>query len=79
MGMEIPMSAIRKQIASGIDIFIHVQRMPDRSRKIVEIAEVMGVKDDEVQLETKYKYEGKEQWAYVNPLKNTERLEQYYS
>jgi pilus assembly protein CpaF len=77
MGMDLPMGAIRKQIASGIDIFIHIQRMPDRTRKIVEIAEVMGVVDDEVQLETKYRYMGDDIWVQEHPLVHTDRLEQY--
>lgn len=77
MGMDLPMGAIRKQIASGIDIFIHIQRMPDRTRKIVEIAEVMGVVDDEVQLETKYRYMGDDLWVQEHPLVHTDRLEQY--
>lgn len=77
MGMDLPMTAIRKQIASGIDIFIHIQRMPDRSRKVVEIAEVMGVMNDEVQLETKYRYAGDDKWVLEHPLVHTERLEQY--
>ena len=50
MGMELPLPAIRGQIASGIDIFVHLGRMRDRSRKVLEIAEVDGIKDGEIVL-----------------------------
>lgn len=50
MGMELPLAAIRGQIASGIDIFVHLGRMRDRSRKVLEIAEVDGIKDGEIVL-----------------------------
>ena len=42
MGMSLPISAIRRQIASGIDILVHLGRIRDRSRKVLEIAEVDG-------------------------------------
>ena len=76
MGMDLPIPAIRRQIASGIDLFIHVSRLPDRSRKIVEIAEVLGMKDGEVEMQTIYEYEREgNRWVQKNPLKNTEKLE----
>ena len=37
MGMEIPIAAIRRQIASGIDLMVHLSRMRDKSRKVLEI------------------------------------------
>lgn len=42
MGMELPVSAIRRQIASGLDIMIHLGRMRDKSRKVLEIVEITG-------------------------------------
>ena len=42
MGMALPISAIRRQIASGIDILVHLGRIRDRSRKVLEIAEIDG-------------------------------------
>mgnify|MGYP000408790121 CR=1 FL=1 len=42
MGMDIPLSAIRRQIASGIDILVHLGRMRDKTRKVLEIAEITG-------------------------------------
>lgn len=42
MAMELPLSAIRRQIASAVDILIHLGRMRDRSRKVMEILEITG-------------------------------------
>lgn len=40
MGMDMPVSAIRSQISSAIDIIVHLARLRDKSRKVVQIAEV---------------------------------------
>jgi len=57
MGMDLPLPAIRKQIASGIDIIVHLGRLRDRTRKVLEIAEVIGLRDGEIELETLCKFE----------------------
>lgn len=56
MGMDLPVSAIRGQIASGIDILIHLGRMRDRSRKLLNVDEVDGIKDGEIQLHSIYQF-----------------------
>ena len=48
MAKELPLSAIRRQIASGIDILVHLGRMRDKSRKVKEILEIRGVVDSEI-------------------------------
>lgn len=62
MGMDIPLAAVQRQIASAIDIIIHLGRLPDRSRKVLEIAEVAGYDNGKVQLRTLYRFreEGRE-------------------
>lgn len=57
MGMELPLAAIRQQIASGIDIIIHLGRLRDKSRKVLEIAEVAGYSNGEVLLRPLYIFE----------------------
>lgn len=42
MAMELPLSAVRRQIASAVDLIIHLGRMRDRSRKVMEIVEITG-------------------------------------
>ena len=50
MGMELPVLAVRGQIASGIDLLIHLGRMRDKSRKVLEITELDGIEDGEIKL-----------------------------
>ncbi len=42
MGMELPLPAIRGQLASGIDIIVHLGRLRDRTRKLLSVSEVTG-------------------------------------
>ncbi|MFQ9516293.1 MAG: CpaF family protein [Eubacterium sp.] len=53
-GIEMPLDAIRAQIASGIDIIVHLGRLRDKSRKVLEIAEVTGYADGEIKLNPLY-------------------------
>lgn len=55
-GMELPMSAIRGQIASGIDVFVHLGRLRDKSRKVLEISELTGIEEGEVRLNELYRF-----------------------
>jgi pilus assembly protein CpaF len=57
MGIEIPLQAIKQQIASGIDIIIHLGRLRDKSRKVLEIVEVLGYVDGEILLQPLYQFE----------------------
>lgn len=56
MGMDLPLPAIRSQIASGIDLLVHLGRLRDRSRKVLMIAEVLGMKEGEVQLHPLFEF-----------------------
>lgn len=56
MGMEIPLTAIKQQIASGIDIIIHLGRLRDKSRKVLEIVEVLGFREDNIILSPLYRF-----------------------
>ncbi|MCM1087969.1 MAG: CpaF family protein [Muribaculaceae bacterium] len=56
MGMDLPLSAIKQQIASGIDIIIHLGRLRDKSRRVLEIVEVLGMEQGEVQVQTLYQF-----------------------
>lgn len=50
MGVEMPLDAIRAQIASGIDIIVHLGRLRDKSRKVLRIEEVAGYKNGNIKL-----------------------------
>lgn len=76
--VDLPLAAIKKQIASGIDIFVHLGRQKNGERKLLEIAEVMGIEDNEVTLSTLYAYEETKEegkWVRKNELKNTKKLQ----
>ncbi len=57
MAMDLPMEAIRRQIASGIDILVHLGRMRDKSRKVLKISELTGIRDGQIRLSTLYRFE----------------------
>lgn len=59
MGMDLPIPAIRSQIASGIDVLVHLGRLRDGSRHVLMIAEVIGIKDGEVQIKELFSYQEK--------------------
>lgn len=59
MAVEIPLSAVRRQIASGIDIIVHLGRLRDKSRKVLEIVEVTGFENGEIQTSQIYRFEEK--------------------
>ena len=55
-GLELPLAAIRSQIASGIDVFVHLGRLRDKSRKVLAIVEVAGYEQGEIQLNELYRF-----------------------
>lgn len=56
-GVELPIPAIRSQIASGIDIFVHLGRLRDKSRKVLSITEVSGFENGEISLNEIYRFQ----------------------
>ena len=74
MGVEIPVSAIRGQIASAIDIIIHLGRVRDGSRKLMEIDEVLGICDGQVKLAKLFTFDQQKGLCFAEPLHNTKKL-----
>ena len=86
MGMDLPLAAIRRQLASGIDIIVQLGRLRDKSRKILEVCEITGKisKDTgEIEIrplyvftETEQKENGKVkgEWRKENELQNMAKL-----
>lgn len=50
LGADIPLMAVRKQIASAIDVIVHLGRLRDGRRCVLEIAEVLGCRDGEIEI-----------------------------
>ena len=74
MGMNLPMEAIRRQIASGLDLLIHLGRMRDRSRKVLEITEVLGYENGEIQLNPLFCWKEGEGLVRTGDLVRAEKL-----
>lgn len=73
MGMEIPLNAVRAQIAAGIDIMVHLARMPDKTRKIVEINEVKDYDNSDIQLNKIYELQ-EDRLVKTGKLINVDKL-----
>ena len=54
MGMDLPLVAIRRQIASAIQLIVHLGRLSDKSRRVIEIAEIDGIEEGEIKLNVLY-------------------------
>ena len=72
MGSSLPLPAIRQQIVGGIDIMIHLERDRYGQRRVVEIAEVLGLREGEIQLNCLFRLEGS--LICTNELKNRSKL-----
>ena len=76
MGADIPLNAIRSQLAAGIDIMVHLARMPDKTRKVIEINEIKEFKDNQIILNKLYCMENGK-LKKVGTLKNIFKLQSY--
>lgn len=74
MGVDMPISAIRGQIAAGIDIIVHLGRLRDKTRRVLEIVEVLDYVDGTIRTNTLYKFEEikEEKGRITGMLKKTE-------
>lgn len=80
----LPLEAIKQQIASAVDIIIHLSRLRDKSRKTMAITEVVGIKNGEIELNPLYEFKEDENSTMDkvsgrlvrtgNPLKNDYKL-----
>ena len=84
MGMELPLAAIRRQIAGGVDLIVHLGRLRDKSRRVLSVSEVVGYEQGEVLLSVIYEFQetgernGSVQgiWKKTGSLVHTEKLQQ---
>jgi pilus assembly protein CpaF len=56
-GMDLPVRAIREQIASAVNLIVHQERMRDGSRKIVKVTEVQGMEGDVIVMQDVFTFE----------------------
>lgn len=84
-GMDLPLRAVREQIASALDVIVHLERLSDGSRKVVQVAEVQGMEGDVIVMQDIFRFVqtgyrdgqvlGRLQSTGIRP-KFTERIEQ---
>ena len=86
-GMELPLKAIRQQIASAIDLIVHAERLRDGSRKVVKITEILGMEGDTIVLQDIFEFieEGMDGDRILGMLRPTglrpkaiEKIERYH-
>lgn len=73
LGADIPLQAVRRQIASAIDIIIQLGRFRDKTRKVVEITEICGYEDQEIVLNPIFRFieEGEQDGRVIGHLEAT--------
>ena len=75
MGSRLPLEAVRSQIASALDILVHLGRLGDGSRKVLSIVEVRGISMGEIETEELYRYDRETgRLEKTGELKNREKL-----
>jgi len=72
-GMELPLKAIREQVASALELIIHMERMRDGTRRVVKVAEVQGMEGDSVVMQDIFFFEqtGFQNGRVIGSLKST--------
>jgi pilus assembly protein CpaF len=72
-GMELPLRAIREQVASAIDLIVHLERMRDGTRRVIQVTEVQGMEGDTITLQDLFEFEqtGFMSGRVVGQLKST--------
>ena len=82
IGTDIPLPAVRRQIASGIDVIVHLGRMRDGARKVLKMVEVLGYEEGEVKLRTLYEFQERQvvngriqgEWVQTHEMEKREKL-----
>lgn len=77
MGVDMPVNAIRGQMASAIDIIIHLGRLPDGSRRLMEIVEIQGMEQGEVKVHSLFQMRENGQLEMTGVLHHQKKLKEY--
>ena len=80
--MDIPLAAIQRQIVSAIDVVVHIGRLRDKSRKVLEVTEVLACSENEIKTKVLYEFleckteseqvEG--EWKKIHEITNKAKL-----
>ena len=79
-GIDLPLTAIRDQLASAIDLIVHQSRLRDGSRKIVSIAEVTGIESGRIQMQELFRFDqrGSDPGAILGNHRPTGAIPHFY-
>jgi len=72
--IDLPLEAIRRLVASGIDILIHLGRLRDKSRKLLEVSEILGFENGEVRIHPLFVWEEEKGLVRKEALVRTRKL-----
>lgn len=77
MGVDMPVEAIRGQIASAIDVIIHLGRSYDGSRRLLEISEITGMTTGQIAVHQLFELDDEDQMQMKGELVNRRKLKEY--
>ena len=77
MATELPLDAVRRQIVSAIDIIIHLGKLSDKNRKVLEVSEIEGVNEGNIVVNKIFAFENFSLKSTGNLLKKDEKLNLY--
>ncbi len=75
MGMDLPLQAVQRQIISGIDILVHLGRLRDKSRRVLDVAEITGIENGEISLQPLFTYQEDKGLVRAGSLRDQKKLE----
>ncbi len=79
MGADLPLAAVRSQIASALDLLVHLGRFRDRKRRVLSVSEVLGLEKGEIRIETIQRYTEKEGLRFTgHQPENTEKWREIF-
>lgn len=78
MGMDLPISAVRRQIASGIDIIVHLGRLRDKTRKVLEVVEILAYENGEIITNQLYSFQEQGEDKEGKVIGTLEKREELY-
>lgn len=75
MAENLPLSVIKHQISSGIEIMVHLERLKNGKRRLIEISEIDGIENEEIKMHKIFSYKGEDKkWEKVGNIVNKDKL-----
>ena len=79
MGRELPLAAVRSQIASALDLTVHLGRLPDGRRCVLSVDEILGMEGGEIRIESIFRYERETGLVFTGRQpENTQKWEEVF-